>query len=93
MPITHSSGCGMASSGDGIDLLRKTIAGYCRHVNFAGVVIIGLGCEANQMDALFQAEQMNEGSLLKPLVIQTSGGRPISVAATPTAAHQRAKRR
>ncbi len=74
VPITHSSGCGMASSGDGIDLLRKTIAGYCRHVNFAGVVIIGLGCEANQMDALFQAEQMNEGSLLKPLVIQTSGG-------------------
>ena len=74
VPITHSSGCGMASAGEGIDLLRKTIAGYCRHVNFAGVVIIGLGCEANQMDALFQAEQMHEGTLLKPLVIQTSGG-------------------
>lgn len=74
VPITHSSGCGMASAGDGIDLLRKTIAGYCRHANFAGVVIIGLGCEANQMDALFQAEQMHEGALLKPLVIQTSGG-------------------
>ncbi|HPU52754.1 MAG TPA: altronate dehydratase family protein [Burkholderiaceae bacterium] len=81
VPITHSSGCGMASSGDGIDLLRKTIAGYCRHVNFAGVVIIGLGCEANQMDALFQAEQMNEGSLLKPLVIQTSGGSRTTVEA------------
>ncbi len=74
VPITHSSGCGMASAGEGIDVLRKTIAGYCRHPNFAGVVIIGLGCEANQMDALFQAQQMNEGSLLKPLVIQTSGG-------------------
>ena len=44
------------------------------NVNFAGVVLIGLGCEANQMDALFQAQQMAEGSLLKPLVIQTSGG-------------------
>jgi altronate hydrolase len=74
VPITHSSGCGMDSAGEGIDLLRKTIAGYCRHANFAGVVIIGLGCEANQMDALFQAEQMDEGALLRPLVIQTSGG-------------------
>ena len=74
VPITHSSGCGMGSTGVGIDVLRKTIAGYCRHVNFAGVVIIGLGCEANQMDALFQAQQLNEGALLKPLIIQTSGG-------------------
>jgi len=74
VPITHSSGCGMDSAGAGIDVLRKTIAGYCRHVNFAGVVIIGLGCEANQMDALFQAQHMHEGALLKPLIIQTSGG-------------------
>ncbi|HRO58227.1 MAG TPA: altronate dehydratase family protein [Burkholderiaceae bacterium] len=74
VPITHSSGCGMASAGAGIDLLRQTIAGYCRHPNFAGVVIVGLGCEANQMDALFQAQQMQEGSLLKPLVMQTVGG-------------------
>ena len=74
VPITHSSGCGMGSTGVGIDVLRKTIAGYCRHVNFAGVVIIGLGCEANQMDALFQAQNLQEGTLLKPLIIQTSGG-------------------
>ena len=74
VPITHASGCGMDSAGAGIDVLRRTIAGYCRHVNFAGVVIIGLGCEANQMDALFQAEQMHETALLRPLIIQTSGG-------------------
>jgi altronate hydrolase len=55
----------------GIDVLRRTIAGYCRHPNFAGVVIIGLGCEANQMDSLFMAEQMHESALLKPLIIQT----------------------
>lgn len=74
VPITHSSGCGMDSAGAGIDLLRRTIAGYCRHPNFAGVVIIGLGCEANQMDALFQAQQMQEGALLRPLIIQAAGG-------------------
>ncbi len=74
VPIVHSTGCGMGSTGAGIDLLRRTIAGYCRHVNFAGVVIIGLGCEANQMDTLFMAQQMHESALLKPLIIQASGG-------------------
>ena len=74
VPITHSSGCGLATTGAGIDVLRKTIAGYCRHPNFAGVVIIGLGCEANQMDSLFMAQGLSESTLLKPLIIQTSGG-------------------
>ncbi|NCV88592.1 MAG: altronate dehydratase [Betaproteobacteria bacterium] len=74
VPITHASGCGMDSDGAGIELLRKTIAGYARHPNFAAVVIIGLGCEANQMDALFLSQGMDENPLLKPLVIQSSGG-------------------
>lgn len=74
VPIVHSSGCGMDTNGVGIDVLQRTIAGYARHANFAGIVIIGLGCEANQMDALFQAQGLGEGTLLKPLVIQTSGG-------------------
>jgi altronate hydrolase len=74
VPITHASGCGMDSSGAGIDLLRKTIAGYARHPNFAGVVLIGLGCEANQMDALFLSQSLEENPLLQALVIQTSGG-------------------
>ena len=74
VPITHSSGCGMDSDGAGIDVLRKTIAGYVRHANFAGVVIIGLGCEANQMDSLFMARGLSESTLLQPLIIQNSGG-------------------
>ena len=74
VPITHSVGCGMDSNGKGIDLLRQTIAGYVRHANFAGIVVIGLGCEANQMDALFQTQGLDESLLLKPLIVQTSGG-------------------
>ena len=74
VPISHSSGCGMDTQGAGIDVLRRTIAGYTRHVNFAGVVIIGLGCESNQMDALFHAQGLGENAALKPLIIQTSGG-------------------
>jgi altronate hydrolase len=74
VPITHSVGCGMDSNGKGMDVLRRTIAGYVRHPNFAGIVIIGLGCEANQMDALFHAQGLEESPLLRPLVIQSEGG-------------------
>jgi altronate hydrolase len=74
VPITHSVGCGMDSNGVGMDLLQRTVAGYVRHVNFAGVVIIGLGCEANQMDALFQAQGLANSPMLQPLIIQQSGG-------------------
>ena len=81
VPITHSVGCGMDSNGAGIDVLRRTIAGYVRHPNFAGVVIIGLGCEANQMGAMMQAQGLHESALLQPLVIQESGGTKNTVAA------------
>ncbi len=74
VPITHSVGCGMDSNGKGMDILRRTIAGYIRHPNFAGVVVIGLGCEANQMSALFATQGLDEGDTLQSLVIQTSGG-------------------
>jgi len=60
VPITHSVGCGMASDGHGMDILRKTMAGYRRHPNFGGVVVIGLGCEANQMSALFATQGLDE---------------------------------
>jgi len=74
VPLTHQTGCGMASTGEGIDVLRRTIAGYARHANFGGVLIIGLGCEANQMDALFFSQHLKEEDLLKPLIIQQQGG-------------------
>ncbi|MEO6023057.1 MAG: UxaA family hydrolase, partial [Burkholderiales bacterium] len=42
--LTHGSGCGMGSTGLGIDMLRRTIAGYAKHPTFGGIVWIGLGC-------------------------------------------------
>ena len=32
--VTHSVGCGMDVHGEGMRLLRRTLAGYARHVNF-----------------------------------------------------------
>ena len=43
--LTHTTGCGMAEEGEGMTLLQRTLAGYARHVNFGGVLVIGLGCE------------------------------------------------
>jgi len=78
--LTHTSGCGMDSAGEGIDVLRRTLAGYARHANFAGVLIIGLGCEANQMDALFFTQGLAEGELLRSMTIQDKGGTAKAVA-------------
>ena len=47
--IIHDQGCGMANAGVGFDTLVRTLKGYRDHPNFGGVLIIGLGCEVNQL--------------------------------------------
>ena len=78
--LTHGSGCGMDTHGEGMKLLRRTLAGYARHPNFAGVLIVGLGCEANQISSLLGAEQLAEGPLLRTFSIQDTGGTAKTVA-------------
>jgi altronate hydrolase len=72
--LTHSTGCGMAHEGEAIDVLRRTLAGYARHPNFGGVLIVGLGCEVNQIPALFAHAGLQPGPRLRTLGIQDSGG-------------------
>src|SRR5919205_1120902 len=72
--LGHGTGCGMGSEGEPIGLLRRTIAGYARHPNFAGVLILGLGCESNQIAGLLHAEGLEEGPFLQTMTIQDSGG-------------------
>ena len=79
--LTHGSGCGMASEGEGMDLLRRTLAGYIRHPNFAGVLVVGLGCEANQIPRLLEAEGLAPGDNLHTLVMQETGGTAATVRA------------
>ena len=78
--LTHGSGCGMDTQGEGMRLLRRTLGGYAKHVNFAGVLMIGLGCEANQISALLGAEQLDEGPLLRTFSIQDTGGTAKTIA-------------
>lgn len=72
--FTHNSGCGMAKSGRGIDNLRRTIAGYASHPNFAATIIVGLGCEVNQIDPLLQSAEIALSENLQTLGIQDAGG-------------------
>ncbi|WP_428151966.1 UxaA family hydrolase [Brevundimonas sp.] len=72
--ITHGSGCGMASEGEAMDMLRRTLSGYARHPNVAGVLMLGLGCETNQISSLMEAEQMSGSADLGVMAIQDEGG-------------------
>src|SRR6187397_1704215 len=74
VPLTHGGGCGMAASGLEMDVLRRTLAGYTRHPNMAAVVVLGLGCETNQIAGLMNAEGLKEGPKLIPMAIQDEGG-------------------
>jgi len=61
-------------------LLRRTLGGYARHANFAGVLVVGLGCEANQIGSLLGAENLAEGALLRTFNIQDTGGTAKTIA-------------
>lgn len=74
VPFTHSSGCGMAKSGDGFETLERTLAGYARHPNFGGVLMLGLGCEVAQIDGLLERHGLRTGPRLRTLTIQDAGG-------------------
>lgn len=79
--VTHGSGCAMESSGEAMDVLRRTLAGYARHPNVAGVLMLGLGCETNQLSGLTEAEGLASGDTLTTMTIQGEGGTSATIAA------------
>ena len=79
--FVHGSGCGMAVDDDGFANLQRILWGYIRHPNFAGVLLVGLGCEVNQVRLLMQSYGIEEGPAFRFLVIQDSGGTAQTVAA------------
>jgi altronate hydrolase len=69
--LTHKGGCGAHYGGVEVDLLQRTLAGFARHPNVAGYVLIGLGCEVNQIPDM--VERQNLGAPTS-LIIQDEGG-------------------
>ncbi|MBU1346824.1 MAG: altronate dehydratase family protein [Alphaproteobacteria bacterium] len=72
--FTHQGGCGGASMGGDVALLQRTLAGYANHPNVSGVLIVGLGCEANQIPDWLSREGLSAGPTLRTLTIQEAGG-------------------
>ena len=72
--LTHKSGCSVPSGSSSMAMLRRTIAGYARHANLAAVLVIGLGCEDNQIETFFDDQDLVEGPALKSFYIQDAGG-------------------
>jgi altronate hydrolase len=78
--LTHGTGCGMDTEGTGMQILQRTLAGYATHANFAGVLVVGLGCESNQINAWLATSSLREGETLRVFNIQDSGGTSKTVA-------------
>jgi altronate hydrolase len=78
--LTHGGGCAVDTEGEGMAILRRTLAGYARHPNFAAVLVVGLGCEANQISGIVSSHQLETGAALQTFTIQETGGTAKSVA-------------
>ncbi|MEY4416093.1 MAG: hypothetical protein RIQ53_3386 [Pseudomonadota bacterium] len=78
--LTHGMGCATDAQGEELQVLRRTLAGYARHPNFAAVLVIGLGCETNQIQGLIEQEGLQVGERLQTFSIQDTGGTARTVA-------------
>src|SRR5581483_162592 len=78
LAISHLSGCANRVGGATQVLLQRTLAGIARHANVAAYVLVGLGCETNQIGEMVDNFQMraSEAPAQKPisLTIQGEGG-------------------
>ncbi len=79
--FAHGTGCGMEMTGEPMDLLRRTMAGYALHANIASALVVGLGCERNQVSKLFKEQGLEANSRLRSFVMQDEGGTTKTIAA------------
>lgn len=77
--LSHQTGCGMGKASEGFSYLKRTIAGYAKHPNIAGFLLLGLGCEVNQVSDLFSELEIVENKLCRFMTIQDSGGTTATV--------------
>lgn len=78
--LTHGAGCAIDSEGDALALLQRTLGGYAVHPNFAAVLVIGLGCETNQIARLLDTQGLTEHARLRTFTIQDTGGTTKTIA-------------
>lgn len=77
VPFTHKGGCAV-QPGEPLEVLQRVLAGIARHPNIYGYVMIGLGCEVNQVQHIardYKLQRIRAGEP-RPLFlnIQETGG-------------------
>lgn len=69
--FAHPHGC--SQLGDDLDGTRALLAGLAANPNAAGVLLLGLGCESNQLDALRMAIPDHARGKVRQLSSQSAG--------------------
>jgi altronate hydrolase len=69
--FTHQFGC--SQLGDDLDRTRGLLAALARHPNAGGVLVLGLGCESNQLDALMSTLPVTTRERIRTLAAQEGG--------------------
>ncbi len=78
--LTHHTGCSMPLHGHAYEYLQRTLYNTARNPNVAAFVVVGLGCEVNQIEPCFGVEADRLAGLNPAgandayLVIQQCGG-------------------
>ncbi len=76
----HGDGCGQAEGPD-TQLLRDTLEGVADHPNVAAAVMVGLGCEVNQVSYYLREDpKVNGAAPRRGFTLQESGGTRHAVA-------------
>lgn len=75
----HPHGC--SQLGDDLAGTRALLAGLAANPNAAGVLLLGLGCESNQLDALVSAVPEAQRGKLRVLTSQAAGDELAAAAA------------
>jgi altronate hydrolase len=73
----HGEGCGHAFGPD-TDQLRRTLAGVFDHPNVSSAIILGLGCEVNQIEHYLGPNTPGTARLVG-MTLQSSGGTTATV--------------
>ncbi len=77
MALTHKSGCSLLPD-EPLEVLQRVLAGMAVHPNIAGYILVGLGCEVNQIPHLIRKHGLTNpddpDSAPIHMNIQTLGG-------------------
>ena len=74
VPIVHGAGCCIGTDDEAFYKLQRTIWGFATHANFASVLMLGLGCEANQIPLMLEVYGNPPKEKFKYYTLQGEGG-------------------